>query len=80
MKEIVRENCYFVREMSGNFEWTRMWQPCFYTDVNDCVAKKSTHCSRVFLVRGTLCSYVSVNFTRTEINDQVVKVFFVYPS
>ena len=27
-KEIVRENCNFVREMSGNFEWTQMWQPC----------------------------------------------------
>ena len=27
IKEIVRENYYFVREMSGNFEWTKMWQP-----------------------------------------------------
>ena len=29
--EIVRENCNFVRGMSGNFEWTQMWQPCIFT-------------------------------------------------
>ena len=26
MKEIVRENCYFVMDMSENFESTQMWQ------------------------------------------------------